>query len=195
MSKKCRKCEGAGKVEDLIEGIIDYIHGADDFPCEKCPRCEGTGEEPPRDTFRYELDKLYPSASEVSTSISVIQRLLGEAYKRASDSIEALDNGDVVAADDQMQHLKALIPELCCWPDIGDPFLTVVIGIFHGLQNTSGEPTSKSQTQAIRFAIHKINSEPFLSYDDALDVVRYMEETGLVVEPAEFEYLADMLDV
>lgn len=51
--KECTKCRGKGRIDDLIESVWCFMEGAPGFPCEKCPRCKGTGKEPERNSYEY----------------------------------------------------------------------------------------------------------------------------------------------
>ena len=90
--------------------------------------------------------------------------------------------------------MQGLLPELFCCRSLGDGFGIVVNGLMCAFQNLAGIPLRRDQAEKVRQTLIKLRSEPFLRADDAVQTIDVLEEVGLVLEPAEFNYLADILD-
>lgn len=144
---------------------------------------------------RIAIDELYPADSEaVAPELKVSLRLLAVGLERVEEAIEADYAGDQIAADDAMQRLQALLPELFCCRNLSDSFGAIIIATYHALKNTEGQPLTQLQIRAIGKALGKARSEPFMRFESSVDEIMALEQAGFVVEPETFEYLADCLD-
>ena len=139
------------------------------------------------------IDDLYPLRDTLKPELTTAFRLLDETLERIKDAIDAQRRDDLIASDDALQRLQMLLPELFCCRTLGDGFGAIINAIYHGLRNRQGQPLQKNQVIAIGQALRKIRSEPFLEFEEAVEHIMAMEDTELMVEPAEFEYLQDLL--
>jgi hypothetical protein len=140
------------------------------------------------------IDDLYPATESVTPELGAALRLLARAIQYTDDAFEAIQNRNAIAADDAMQRLQAMMPELFNCRSLGDGYGAVINGILSSLENMHGAPLSQQQIQAIKQVLEKIRSEPFMKFDDAIEEMMKLELAGLVVEPEGLEYLADWLD-
>lgn len=143
---------------------------------------------------RITTEELYSQFENVSPELSSAIRLLSVSLQHIDEALLAHRKNDDIAADDAVQKVQALLPELFCCRSLGDGYGIVVNALMCGFQNLAGIPLSREQTEKIRHTLVKLRSEPFLREDEAVKAVTALEEVGLVIEPAEFEYLAEMLD-
>lgn len=143
---------------------------------------------------RISIEELYPASEAIKPELNVALRLLSVSSNRIQESIELLHIGDSVASDDAIQHLQAILPELFCCRSISDSFGAMINATYHALKNQEGLPLSKHQIQALGRALGRIRSEPYMRFETAVEEIMALEEAGFMVEPPEFEYLADWLD-
>lgn len=139
-------------------------------------------------------DDLYTSFENVSTELSSAIRLLSHCLEHIDYAVEAQRKNNIIEADDAIQRLQGLLPELFCCRSLGDGFGLVVNAVICGFQNQAGNPLGRQQIEKLRQTIAKLRNEPFMRDDEALKTILVLEEVGFVVEPPEFEYLADVLD-
>ena len=148
----------------------------------------------PRVSERISTHELYSLRDTLSPALRVAFRLLEEAIDRVDDAISLLRDGDQIGSDDQINRLQALLPELFCCRSLGDAFGAIVGAVHHGIKNMGGAPLDEQKLIALRQVLKTVHSEPFLAFDEAVDAIIGLEEIGFVVEPSEFEKLADFLD-
>jgi hypothetical protein len=140
------------------------------------------------------IDELYPATEAIGPDLATALRLLADSLKRIDDAIEALKAHDIISADDSIQHLKTIMPELFCCRSLGDGYGAIINAIMCALENLQGKPLSASQILSIGQRLKHLRSEPFIQFAEALDEIEELEKVDLIVTPAEFEYLADWLD-
>ncbi|MCI0491279.1 MAG: hypothetical protein L0229_32210 [Blastocatellia bacterium] len=140
------------------------------------------------------IDDLYPARQAISPELSTALHLLNEGIANVEEALSALEARNDIGADAAIQRLQALLPELFCCRQLSDSFGAIIVATFHALRNSSGQPLKKRQMVALGKILRSIRDEPFMSYDKAVDEIIELENVGFVVEPKEFEYLADLLD-
>ena len=151
----------------------------------------GTDQVPAR---RISTEELYEKFENVSPELNSAVRLLSLCLEHIGQALEADRRNDPIEADDATQRLQGLLPELFCCRSLGDGFGIIVNGLMCGFQNLGGIPLRREQMEKVRQVLIKLHSEPFLRAEDAVKTITALDESGLVLEPAEFDYLADMLD-
>ncbi len=139
-------------------------------------------------------EELYPSIENVSADLNAATRLLSLCLENADQAIQAHREQDSIEADDALQRLQGILPELFCCRTLGDGFGIIVNGLMCAFQNLRGAPLTRTQTEKVRQILVKLRSEPFLSVDNAVEALQDLEQLELVIEPPEFSYLADMLN-
>lgn len=138
-------------------------------------------------------EDLYPDLHQSGTVLSFALALLREADSIMREATAAVDEGDRVSADDAVQRLSALLPELFCCRSLGDSFATVVMSLFHGLAGLHGIPPTAEQISAVADCTRRLRREPFLSYGDALILVSRLENSKLTVEPPTLAMVGEAL--
>ena len=144
--------------------------------------------------LKYERGQKYPLSHELRPELSIAFTLLDEGLKHISDAIEMEMEGDLISSDDAIHRLQALLPELFCCRSISDGFGSIVNAIYHSISNMHGSPLDASQLQAIKRALSRISTEPFLEFGEAVDEIMAIEDVGFEVEPSCYQYAADILD-
>lgn len=139
-------------------------------------------------------DDLYAARDAVSRELDTALRLLKEATAKAQDAVEAFERDNDIEADDALQRLQAVLPELFCCRKLGDGYAAVVNAIMCAFENLEGIPPSIDQVTQILITFRSLRETPFMGLEHATDAVGALEGVGLVVEPPSFKYLADWLD-
>jgi len=138
------------------------------------------------------VEEIYPRLMEAGSTLRTGIALLGEAAQRADAAVAAIGDDDLVAADIELQHLQAVLPELFCCRSLGDGFGSVVNSLQIAFANQKGLPFNSEQVGAIARAVRRLRHEPFLSIDQAVDIVAALEDVDVVVEPPGLGELADL---
>ncbi len=137
-------------------------------------------------------ESLY-SVPAVDPNLATAFTLLDEALEWMNEAIKAKHDGDDIDSDDAVMHVQALLPELFCCRTIGDGFGSMVNAIYHGLNNINGELLEREQLVALKNALDRIKTKPFLDVDTAIEEIMRLEDAGFTVEPGEFKHLANIL--
>ena len=139
-------------------------------------------------------EELYPADSGYNPVLSTAFDLLRESISFLDESIDRLKENDLIKSDDSLQQFQAIIPELFCCRNLGDGFGAIVISIYHSLKNNEGLPLKQNQLKIIRKIINRLCTEPYISFDDAVEEISELEEANLLVQPDHFKYVADLLN-
>jgi hypothetical protein len=140
------------------------------------------------------IDSLYPTQEGVSAELRTALRLLGLAGDRLDEALELSAAADSIGADDSVQRLAALLPELFCCRSLGDGFGGVINGIQCAWINQDGSALTRQQLEKVRWVIRRLREEPFIAELKALELLQELERAGLNVEPPGMEVLTDWLD-
>ncbi len=128
---------------------------------------------------------------ELSPRLFSAIHLIDNAVKRIDDALSAFLSDDVVAADDETNHLHMLLNELFCCRDLGDGLGAIVNAMAIALESQAGVPLDEIRIRAFRLALGRLRAEPYLDFDSALAVIDRLEAAGLRVEPASLDKVAD----
>lgn len=139
------------------------------------------------------IEKLYPLLNEETTLLSVALRLLEESEKKLQEAKQLFGEDDAMEADDHVQHFQALLPELFCCRQLGESFATLINTFFHAVKNQQGKPFNGQQIAALLHGVSNLKFAPFMGYDDAVDIVIELEKSGLTVDPAGMQPIAEVL--
>jgi len=137
---------------------------------------------------------LYPLREEHSPVLTSAFRLLEEGSKQIEEAIKMDRDGDRIGSDNALMSFHALLPELFCCRSLSDGFGAIVNAMFHGINNFDGNPLNGQQLQALLNTLGRIQTEPFLEFNEAVEQIMTMEDVGFIVEPREFEYLSELLN-
>lgn len=133
----------------------------------------------------------------VYNDVSFIPRvlaLLGEGKELLISSSKYLSQGDEVSSDNDIQHFLALLPELFCCRSIGDGFASIITSIYNSVINQSEIGLlSGNQIAKVLLLIEKIQNEPFLELDEAIDLILLLDDAGLNVEPKHLNRITEIL--
>ena len=139
---------------------------------------------------RVPTDRLYPFSSEFQTA----QRLLGEAIKLCDGALLTYRQLNLLEADDLMQRVHLLLPELFCCRALSDGLGAVINAIFHSLQNLNGTQLAEQQIAVIAYSLKRLQKEPFLAFNMVMDLIDDMEKNELQIDPQGLSDTVDILD-
>ncbi len=145
-------------------------------------------------TGQIETKSLYPLSRELRPELAIAFSLLNEGLKHVTDAIDAERKGDRISSDDAIHRLQALLPELFCCRSISDGFGSIISAVYQSLANMQGAFVNAGQLQAIKKALNRIDTEPFLQFEEAVNEIMSLEDAGFEVEPSYYKYAADVLD-
>lgn len=140
-----------------------------------------------------DIKDVYPH-SEIASVLSTAIQLLTEGVEYLRSAVDAFQNEDFMAADDRIQQFRALLPELFCCRTLGDGFGAVVNSLQIALVNHNGVPLELGQMRTVHQVTARVRQQPFLNFDQAVDLVAVLEETGLDVAPRALADLAELGD-
>jgi hypothetical protein len=143
---------------------------------------------------RMDTSTLY---GDVYNNISYIPRvlaLLQEGRELLASSSNSLKSGDEVSSDNDIQHFLALLPELFCCRSIGDGFASIINSIYNAIVNQSEIGLlSESQISTILSLVKQLQLEPFLEFDEVIDLIFLLDAVGLDIEPKHLNKLSEIL--
>ena len=142
---------------------------------------------------RINTQDLYPASQELQPELARAFTLLDEATKKLDNSILAINDNDEITSDDCIQQLRMLLPELFCCRTLGDGFASVINAVHYSIENQEDKFFNHSELSVLKFALNRIKTEPFISFDEAVDEVILLEDKGFIVTPTKLEVLTDLL--
>ncbi len=119
--------------------------------------------------------------------------LLASALNQVDAALELLAEQAQIGADDAMQHFQVLLPELFACRKVGEGLGLVVSSLQNAISRLRGRAMDEPQIRVVRSCLVALRSEPFMTFDAAMDLVKRLERAGLNVDPPNFEILADLL--
>lgn len=142
--------------------------------------------------------ELYPEVNATSPLLSKMHELVSEALAHAVGAHEAVTvRGDLLAADEELARIAAILPELFCLRSIGDGFGMVVSALHCSLVTPiESALTADSMTDkawVVRKTLETLSKQPFISVDQALDNIERMTDIGLVTVPEGLGALGDLI--
>lgn len=132
---------------------------------------------------RLPVDDVYPEPDLIGQDLSTAIQLLAEAVDLVNEAIDDQRSGETVHADDALQQLQVLLPELFLCRSLGDGFGAVVNSLFHGLCNLGGKPLTEEQMLSVRRSLLSIRNEPFLKFIDAMNLVNELRSLAFEIMP------------
>lgn len=140
------------------------------------------------------IQDLYSDPKAVRPEISNAIILLTEANDLANEALSLFKADDIFNADDAVNRLLALLPELFCCRELGDGFGAMVNALFQGIKNLEGEPLNEMQIQATKLLINRLLNEPFLPFESALEEIEKLEESGFSIDAKNLSLIEKMSD-
>lgn len=141
-----------------------------------------------------ETSDLYGDVYNNLSHIPRVLALLDEGSKLLLSSSNYLRLGDEVSSDNDIQHFFALLPELFCCRSIGDGFASIINSIYNAIINHSEIGLlSENQISKILLLLKRLQAEPFLDLDDAIDLILLLDEVGLNIKPQHLNKVSEIL--
>jgi hypothetical protein len=140
-----------------------------------------------------DIEDLYSSDAPTNAILNCARGLLKEHERLLTDAQKLLADGDAIGADNEISLFQADLPELFCCRTLSEGFAAVIVALHHATQNKDGAPMTNEQLTAVHRCVEKLHENIFLSFTAALNLIDQLTDTGLKVEPAEAEYLSDIL--
>ncbi len=141
-----------------------------------------------------DIEDIYPASKDVRPELATAFTLLKEASEHIDSALKFLDEDDLISSDDCIMKSHAVLPELFCCRSIGDGFASMISSLFHSIANMNGAGLNRDQICVIRKCFNRLKSEPFLSFEDSIELVTELEDKDLIVEPDYFEGISENLD-
>lgn len=135
---------------------------------------------------RIDTARLYDAPVGDSSNIVRARELLKEASDHFGDARKA---GTLIAADRSLQRAQKILPNLFALRSIGDGFAVIVNSIYVGFTNLRGKPMNPKQIDVVWRVLRNLRNGPALSFDQGIQAVEELEESGLEVDPPELESL------
>jgi hypothetical protein len=156
-------------------------------------RIVGSEEAEPYTGRSLSIDELYSALEEITPEMASALRLLAEGVKHVETALGAAKVGEFRIADDALNHLQVLMPELFCCRAIGDSYGTVINSLMNALRNRAGA-LNAIQIETIYLTMRELRDEPVMRYEKALDLVDRLEDHDLNLDPPGFEKVVALLD-
>jgi hypothetical protein len=145
-------------------------------------------------TQRIDTSSLYGDTYSNISYIPRVFNLLKESSELLLSSSQSLRSGDEVSSDNNIQHFLALLPELFCCRSIGDGFASIINSIYNAIINQSEIGLlSVPQISNILLCVDHLLIEPFLEFDEAIDLILLLDEVGLDIEPKHLNKISEIL--
>jgi len=139
-------------------------------------------------------NKLYPLGG-TSPHIATTFSLLDEVVEKLDEAIEATENGDTIGSDNSILHIQSILPELFCCRSIGEGFAAIINAVYHGINNHGPNTLfSEPQLVTLRVVMNKLSEQPFMQFDEGLDLIMKLEDNGFEVEPDHYSTFEDIAD-
>jgi len=137
-----------------------------------------------------DVRRIYP-AQDSGSPFNAAMNLVQAAVDRVNEARDKLHDDDFIAADDRMQHLQVLLPELFCFRDVSAGLGAVVTALLIAFRNLEGRPMDSNQVEAVGRALRGLLGEPFQTHEDVLSDIIKLEDAGLLVDPPELALLVE----
>ena len=143
---------------------------------------------------RPRLDDLYPEFEGLSITLRSAIALLDEANVACREARHAARSGTLIASDNALLTVQALLPELFACRAIGDGFGMAVGALLTAFLNRGADVWSEEQILAVSSALTLLRETPFLTEEQAVDSVDMLQDKGIKVGIGMIEELASITD-
>lgn len=134
-------------------------------------------------TDQYPTERLYPVEETRGAELNNSIQLISEALELTNEALETIQEDNIFGSEDAMQRVHLILPELFCCRELGDGFGMIVMGLFHAYKDLNGKPLNKEQICQYQYLLKTLLNEPFLSAEEAINKLVYLEELGLSINP------------
>ena len=139
---------------------------------------------------KIETRALYPCRESITPLFNKALLLLDKAIEEITEARESLKNEDLIGQDNAMLHLAKILAELFCCRSLGDGFGAVVSALFHALANRDhGALTTEAQINQIASILRKIQEEPFIQFEESIDMIMDLEDLEFNINPAHVDQM------
>ncbi len=137
-------------------------------------------------------EDFYPNAEFSRPELKIAFILLDEITERLTEALHYSRDENFVGSDDCINRIVALLPELFCCRSIGDGFSSIIVAFNCSINNKNGEFLNEKELIVLLQVVKRINSEPFISFEEALNEIESIEDSGLIVGPESLsEFMVD----
>lgn len=127
----------------------------------------------------------------ITRALNLSQRLRGSV----DEAVAGVEADDAMRADECVRRARVeLLPELFCLRELGDGFGMLVNAIMTSLHQLEEELPTLSQLRALRKAVEKLETEPFLRPNAAIEAIMELEDAGFDVDHPGLASLSDVLE-
>lgn len=140
------------------------------------------------------VEELYPRSEASSRELRRALELLTEGSQYINLAVDSIDEGDILGADDAVGHLQVMMPELFCCRSLGDSYGAVISAVMASLRNRESEPLSNTQVRTLSLVLTELRRRPFMKFDQALELIDWLEGVDLNTEPEAFPELVGWID-
>jgi len=147
----------------------------------------------PQDHAPSHFADFYPLRGQTDLELVRAIPLLNNALGKFDVALVALRSDDLISADDLVQQIRAMLPDIfVIGRKIGDGFATVILATFNSLVNAD---TSLNEDQLIvaRNGLRKINGAPYAHFQLALTIQEEYEDVGLEPDSKGIGVLAEAI--
>lgn len=121
----------------------------------------------------------YPLRGQTDLELGRVILLLNNALDKFDEALVAFRADDYILADDWIQQIRALLPDIfVIGRKIGDGFAAVILATFNSLANVETS-LNENQLIVVRNGLRKINSAPYSDFQMALTIQEEYEDVGL----------------
>jgi hypothetical protein len=135
------------------------------------------------DAVRDQLDDLRAIYGEPSDSLQRVIESLTEAIEFCKEALVAKNEGNGLAADDNMAKAQITIAGLINHRKAGQGFDIVIGALTLAFTNKAGIPLRESEILAVLQTMNQLRNGPFSSVEKAVAITETLENAGLVVDP------------
>jgi hypothetical protein len=140
------------------------------------------------------IDEIYFEPDFTSAQFGTALKLLAGAINYCKLSIAEHRQDNLIASDDAIHHVQALLPELFSCRNLSESFGAIINSIQNALINNRGQMLSERKLLALNEILTVVRNEPFMKFDKAVDVIMAFEDCDFTVEPMGFDFLTELFD-
>lgn len=136
------------------------------------------------------IDQLYHAEEGSRPDLIRALSIMANGIEALELSRRAIQDGNLMLADQFLLSFQSLLPDLFGCRKIGDGFANTINAIHFAFVNRKGKPLTFDQTNLLWRIMKELRNGPFLSFDMSLEFVSQLEDASLAVYPS---ILADLL--
>jgi hypothetical protein len=134
--------------------------------------------------------ELYPDLESKDGYIVEALQVLTECANHLTVASSIDPAVDFVAYDEQIMRASERLRRLFALREIGDGFGATVNALLWAIQNRLAEPLAAKQMAAVLNAVNQLRKRPLLHFDSSMSLQDELEDSGLNIEPPDFDLLS-----